>query len=74
MRAVLLLALVALAAARVEPEGLLYPERLPADAPKRRPNIIQVRRRRCRRCRFCRHCSPCGAASAVPLLAQRFEA
>jgi len=71
MRAVLLLALVALAAARVEPEGLLYPERLPADAPKRRPNIIQVRRRRCR---FCRHCSPCGAASAVPLLAQRFEA
>lgn len=47
MRAVLLLALLALAAARVEPEGVLYPfDREPARAPKRRsPNVIQVRRR-----------------------------
>lgn len=51
MRAVLLLALLALAAARVEPEGVLYPfDREPARAPKRRsPNVIQVRRRRRRR-------------------------
>lgn len=52
IRPLVLLALVALAAARVEPDGLLYPERPTgpaAGAPKRRPNIIQVRRRRCRR-------------------------
>lgn len=58
MRAVILLALLALAAARVEPEGVLYPfDREPArgarePARKRPPNVIQVGRR-CRRLQNC---------------------